>query len=135
MTTSSDGKDGAEKYKSWSFEELKSECAKRKLIFNETDDKDALTTLLFKDDHKPPCWGKIYARLLFHTGMGYEEVAKRTIPQIEAILAESEENIAIKMGMAGIFGGAFDNPSPSSASGETPKLSEFFALTNAFNGI
>jgi len=84
----------------------------------------------------PPNWGKIYARLLFHTGMGYEEVAKRTIPQIMAILAESDENIAIKMGMSGgIFGGALDNPTPSPSTGKPPKLSEFINFASAFNGI
>lgn len=93
-----------------------------------------MTALLSKDDHKPPHWGKIYARLLYHTGMGYEEVAKRTIPQITAILTESDENIAIKMGMPGIFGGTLDTSStPPIDTGKPPKLSEFMAFANAFN--
>lgn len=52
----------------------------------------------------PPNWGKIYARVLYHTGMGYEEIGRRTIPQIMAILDGAEENIAIKMSMPNIFG-------------------------------
>lgn len=131
-----DKKDGAEKYKNWSFEELKEECKKRNIKFNDSDSKDKLIYLLCEDDHKPPNWGKIYARLLYHTGMGYEEIERRTIPQIIALLNEAKENISIKIGMPGIFGGVLDNPQPaSSPTGKPPKLSEFMAFANAFNDI
>jgi len=88
------------------------------------------------DKHPPTNWGKIYAQLICHTNLGYEEIERRTIPQIEAILSELPENIAIKIGMPGIFGGALDNPaSASSPTGKPPKLSEFMAFANAFNDI
>ena len=92
------------KYKSWTIEELKVECTKRKLEFSEKDTIEALIDILVKEDNKPPNWGKIYARVLYHTGMCYEEIARRTIPQIMAILDGAEENISIKMGMPNIFG-------------------------------
>lgn len=83
----------------------------------------------------PPQWGKIYARLLYHTSMGYEEVANRTIPQIMAILAESGENIAVKIGMpGGALGGAADNIPPQ-PDGKPPKLSQFQEFAGMFNGI
>lgn len=131
-----DKKDGAEKYKDWPFEKLKEECKKRNIKFNDSDNKDKLIYLLCEDDRTLPNWGKIYARLLYHTGMGYEEIERRTIPQIIALLNEAEENIAIKIGMPGIFGGALDNPPPtSSPTGKPPKLSEFAAFCSAFDGI
>lgn len=83
----------------------------------------------------PPNWGKIYARLLYHTGMGYEEIAERTIPQIMAILDEAGENISLKIGIPGIFGGALDIPSPPTPPDKPPKLSEFMAFASAFDGI
>lgn len=84
----------------------------------------------------PPNWGKIYARLLYHTGMGYEEIAERTIPQIMAILDEAGENISLKIGIPGIFGGALDTTSsPSTTPDKPPKLSEFMAFASAFDGI
>jgi hypothetical protein len=59
-----------------------------------------------------------------------------TIPQIDAIRGKLGENIAIKIGMPGLFGGVLDTPHPSSsATGKPPKLSEFMNFANAFNGI
>lgn len=133
MAPSSD--DNANKYNALNLDELKAECSKRKLSFQEDSSKENLIELLIKDDRKPPHWGKIYARILFHTGMGYEEIARRTIPQIRAILDGANENIAIKIGLPGILGGALDNPAPSPTSNKPPKLSEFMAFANAFNGI
>ena len=86
---------------------------------------------------KPPAtdWAKIYARLLYHTGMHYEEIARRTLPQINALLEEAGENISIKIGMPNIFGAT---PPPSSTppdDGTPPKLSQFAALAGMFSGI
>lgn len=86
-----------------------------------------------KDGAEKPNWGKIYARLLYHTGMGYEEIERRTIPQIIALLDEAGENIAIKIGMPSIFGGALDKP--SHPPDKPPKLSEFMAFASAFDVI
>lgn len=84
----------------------------------------------------PPDWGKIYARLLYHTGMRYDEIAERTIPQIMAILDEAGENIGLKIGIPGIFGGALDTAPPSpTPPDKPPKLSEFMAFASAFDGI
>lgn len=135
MAPSSDDKEN--KYNSLSFDELKAECNKRKLEFNDSDSKAILIELLIKDDKKPPNWGKIYARILYHTGMGYDEISHRNIPQIMAILDGAEENIAIKIGMPNVLGGgALDKTSTSSPTPDKPpKLSQFMAFANAFNGI
>lgn len=98
----SDGKET--KYESLSLDEIKAELAKRNLEFKETDAINSLIRLLIKDDNKPPNWGEIYSRVLYHTGMAYEEIERRTIPQIMAILDGAEENISIKMGIPSMFG-------------------------------
>lgn len=135
MAPSSSDKEN--KYNKWTLDEIKSECKKRKLKINESDTKDDLISLLIKDDNKSPDWGKIYSRVLYHTGMGYEEMARRTIPQIMAILDGAEENIPIKMGVPNIFGSptlsATSTNEPKTDS--PPKLSQFMSFANAFNGI
>lgn len=98
--------DKENKYIDLSLGGIKAECSKRNLRFNESSTKDDLITLLIKDESRPPDWGKIYSRILFHTGMGYEEIARRTIPQIMAILDGADENISLKIGMPNIFGGS-----------------------------
>lgn len=100
---------------------------------NESYSKDNLITLLIKDDNKPPDWGKIYSRVLYHTGMAYEEIARRTIPQLMAILDGAEENISIKMGVPNIFGGV--TPSSATIIDEPPKVSQFAAIANMFSGL
>lgn len=132
MAPSSDDKEN--KYIEWTLEELKTECIKRKLNHNELDTKDSLITFLIKDDNKPPDWGKIYSRVLYHTGMAYEEIARRTIPQIMAILDGAEENISIKMGLPNMFGTSTLSSTPQN-NGEPPKVSQFAAIANMFNGI
>jgi len=102
--------DSEDKYVKLTFDELKNECIKRKLDFFDDATIEQLTKLLKDDDNKPPDWGKIYSRVLYHTGMCYEEIANRTIPQILAILGGAEENISIKMGMPSIFGGSSQSP-------------------------
>lgn len=64
-----------------------------------------LLFLLAEDDSKPTDWGKIYSRVLYHTGMAYEEISRRTIPQVMAILDGAEENISIKLGLPNMLGG------------------------------
>ena len=132
MAPSNESKEN--RYVDLSLDDIKSELNKRKLEFNESETKDNLIILLIKDDSKPPDWGKIYSRVLYHTGMGYEEIARRTIPQIMAILDGAEENISLKIGMPNMFGGV-----PSTGNVQTPmateppKLSQFMNLANAFN--
>jgi len=86
---------------------------------------------------KPPPtdWSVIYARLLFHTGMHYEEISRRTLPQINALLQQAGENISIKIGMPNIFRGAV-SPSPVNQNdGSPPKVNQFAALAGMFSGI
>jgi len=130
-----DKKDGAEKYSNWEIDELRKECTKRNIKFIEPDNKEELIKLLWQNDHTPD-WAEVYTDLLCHTSIPYEEIANRTIPQIDAIRSKLGKNIAIKIGMPGIFGGALDKPPPtSSPTGKPPKLSEFAAFCNAFNSI
>ncbi len=121
-------------YKDWTLEELKSECGKRKLDFNESDNENDLMVLLVKNDNKPTDWGQIYSRVLYHTGMAYEEISRRTIPQILEILGEAEENIQIKMGVPNLFGTSQSTITPQNAD-EPPKVSQFAAMANMFSGI
>jgi hypothetical protein len=131
----SDDKGGAEKYNNLPLEELKAECKRRNIAINESNIRDDLIAFLFKDDTKPTDWAKIYARLLYHTGMHYEEIAKRTLPQINALLGEADENISIKIGMPNIFGGASSIAPAPPADGKPPKVSQFAALAGMFGGI
>lgn len=82
-----------------------------------------------------PDWAEIYTELLCHTSMSYEEIGNRTIPQINAIRSRLGKNIAIKIGIPGLFGGALDTPPHSPTPDRPPKLSEFAAFVSAFNGI
>lgn len=67
--------------------------------------------------------------------MTYEEIARRTIPQIMAILDGAEENISIKMGLPNIFGSSTLSPTVNNEAkvDSPPKLSQFMNFANAFN--
>lgn len=86
-------------------------------------------------ENQKPDWAEIYADLLCHTSLSYEEIGNRTIPQIDAIRSRLGKHVALKIGIPGIFGGALDNPPPSPTPDRPPKLSEFMAFANAFNDI
>ena len=58
-----------------------------------SESKEELIILLLEQQKDPPDWEKIYSRILYHTGMAYEEIGNRTIPQILAILDEADENL------------------------------------------
>lgn len=134
MAPSGDGKEN--KYSEWTCDELKNECVARKLAISDDATLEQIVDILVKDDKKPPDWGKIYARVLYHTGMNYEEIAYRTIPQIMAILDGAEENIAIKMGMPNVFGSTSETLAQQQKNdGKPPKVSEFANLANMFNKI
>ncbi|MSU01930.1 hypothetical protein [Tissierella pigra] len=132
MAPSSDDKEN--KYKNWTDSDLKAECTNRKLEVDEADSKESLISILIKDDNKPPDWGKIYSRVLYHTGMAYEEIARRTIPQIMAILDGAEENISIKMGLPNMLGTSTLSPTPQN-NGEPPTVNQFAAIANMFSGM
>lgn len=128
----SPGKDGAEKYKDLSEDELRKECEKRKLDLSGVFLKDSLISLLTKDDMKPTDWGVVYARLL-DAGLRYEDIPKRTLPQIEAILGEWANLISVRI--PSLFGGGSSEEPEQQKPGEPPKVSQFAAFANMFNGI
>ena len=84
------------------------------------------------DKPPPPNWAKIYSDLVCHTSIGPFDIPEMTLPQIDAIRAELGENIAIKIGMPGLFGGATDIPTTTD---KPSKLSDWMNFANAFNGI
>jgi ribosomal protein L10 len=88
-----------------------------------------------EDKPPQPDWAKVFTDLLCHTSVGIFDIPKMTIPQIDAIRSKLGENIALKVGMPGLFGGAIDTLAPSSPTDKPPKLSEFMNFANAFNGI
>jgi hypothetical protein len=67
--------------------------------------------------------------------MSYEEIGRRTIPQIEEILRNLDIHISIKAGIPGLFGGAPIETGPAVSDGKPPKLSDLQAFADAFNGI
>ena len=95
--------DGAEKYKTFSLSQLQEECRKREISFDEQTPEAGLINLLLKDDHKPTDWGVIYARLL-DAGLRYDDIPKRTLVQIKAILGEWAHLVSIRT-PPGLFGG------------------------------
>lgn len=127
--------DGAEKYKTFSLSQLQEECKKREISFDEQTPEAGLIILLRKDDHKPTDWGVVYARLL-NAGLRYDEIPERTIPQIKAILGEWANIISMQsLNVPNMFGSAdVDNPEIPN-DGKPPKLSQFAAMANMFNGI
>lgn len=126
--------EGAQKYNNWTLNELIAECKRRKLEFDDTDDETDLISILLKDDKKPPDWGVIYTRLL-NAGLDYDQIPKRTIPQIEAILGEWAYLLSIQM--PNIFGSVSSEQLSSSLPNDDkpPKISDFVALANMFSGI
>lgn len=128
-------KDGAEKYKNLPLEELQNECRTRGIDFDVNAAKADLISILRKDDNKGPDWSEIYTELMCQAHVSYFEIHKMTIPAIEAIRRKLGKNIALKIGMPGLFGGALDTPTPSPSTGKPPKLSELMNFANAFNGI
>ena len=85
-------------------------------------------------------WGKIYAQLMYHFKMSYDSIKKRTIPQIEALNAELPEQLQIhQLSIPGILGGMLDGQATSMSEvglvDKPPKLAQFAAFADAFNGI
>lgn len=120
---SPDEKDEAEKYKDLSEEELRKECEKRNLDLSGVFSKEDLIELLLADDNKPTDWAQIYARLL-DVGLNYEEIPKRTLPQIKALLGEWADLIALKI--PNIFGGITE-AAPSKEESRQEDVDEFFS--------
>lgn len=107
---------------------MKSECFKRKIDTSKATTADDYINLLLDDDK--PDWGRIYCRVLYHTGMSYEEIERRTIPQIMAILEGAGENIPINMGLP-----SFSTPKEEEAPQDNEtRLAQVDQYLRAFNG-
>lgn len=48
---------------------------------------------------EPTDWGEAFTTLLCHTNLSYEEICRRTIPQLEAILSRLNKHISLKLGV------------------------------------
>ena len=59
-------------------------------------------TILPPDERKdkPPDWGEVFTTLLCHTNLTYEEIPKRTLPQITAILTRLGKHISLGWGLS-----------------------------------
>jgi hypothetical protein len=66
--------------------------------------------------------------------MHYDEIAERTIPQVEAILGKLGKHIGLRLGVP--FGsGEVVSSEPINKKGKAPKLSELAAFCGEFKGI
>lgn len=71
--------------------------------------------------------------------MSYDSILERTIPQLEAIMSDFEDNISLKSLGSQLFSTGTSNKNivddiPKS-DGSPPKLSEFMNFANEFKGI
>lgn len=121
-----DKKHGAEKYKNMSIDELRSECKKRDLEFDEALSVDELIDLLVEDDKKPTDWGVIFTRLL-NAGLRYDEIPERTFPQIKAIIGEWANIITLRVPFS-LFGNPLSGVNDSNNEETTQEdVEEFFS--------
>lgn len=74
----------------------------------------------------------VYTRLL-DTGLKYDEIPKRTLPQIKALLGEWAELLSLKI--PGPFGGIAQTPQEQQEVDSPPKINQFAALASMFNGF
>ena len=84
-------------------------------------------------ENPKPDWGKIFSEFACHTNIARRDLFRMSIPQIQAYRDNLGDNITLKIGMPGIFGGTLDNPAPSPTTGKPPKLSQLAAFCNSFN--
>lgn len=133
---SSEDKDEADKYKGFSRSQLEDECKKRELEYNADLSDEDLTAMLIKDDNTPN-WGRVYAQLMHHYHMAYDAIGKLTLPQIRILSKELPEQLALgQMMVPNIFGGGIPKVlTEYKKPDKPPKLSEFMAFANAFDGI
>ena len=76
---------------------------------------------------KPPPtdWGAVYGKLL-DAGLRYDEIPKRTLPQIQALLSEWGEIASIKIGMPNIFGGLSEGGTSNNETSSQEDVDSFF---------
>ena len=88
-------------------------------------------------ENKDPDWGEIFTTIVSHTSITYEEILRRTIPQIEAVLDKLDRHIEIKIGMPamGVGGASVERTEsvPHGLADKAPKISDFMMFANEFN--
>lgn len=90
------------------------------------------------NEPSPIDWGEIYVRLL-EIGLRYDEIPKRTFPQIQALLNGWDKNFAAKLQIPNIFGTMLGipgmlntNSSPLSPTNQESTQEEVEAFFNSF---
>ena len=73
-------------------------------------------------------WGEAFTELLCHTSMSYEDICRRTIPQIETILSKMGKHISLRLGIP------FQEGKMASPSAEH-SVEDGMAFAAMFNGI
>lgn len=84
-------------------------------------------------------WADIYTTLLTHTSMSYEDIGKRSIPQLEAIMARLGKHISLKIGIPFGTGGhtpvskdGYGDTKTLNKPGETPCIDDIMLFCNSF---
>jgi hypothetical protein len=83
-----------------------------------------------KEMGEEPDWAEIYTTLLAHTNLSYDEIGKRTIKQINAILSRLGKHINIKVGLP-LFGTEEEEPVNP---GRQPTISELARMCGILSG-
>ncbi len=81
------------------------------------------------EEREPPDWGEVFTTIICHTNMTYEEIPRRTIPQLEAILQRLGRHISLKLGIPY----KEDTPQVDRSVGTT--VAERMAFAAMFDGI
>lgn len=58
-----------------------------------------MTLLPPGDEKEESDWGEVFTMLICHTNMSYEEIPKRTIPQLEAIYQRLGKHMSLRLGL------------------------------------
>ena len=77
-------------------------------------------------------WAEVYTKLLSHTTLTFEEIGKRTIPQLNAIGVRLDKHIEIKVGMP-LFGGGGDTTQDKPSPDKEHSVSDGFAFAAMLN--
>ncbi len=117
-------------YDEMSLDDLKTQCVERELDISEAETADDYVRLLLESEKTD--WAHIFCRVLYHTGMAYEEIGRRTLPQINAILEGAGENLAIKLGIPYGAEAEAENEQPLELDNDT-RLAEIGQLERFFN--
>lgn len=78
-------------------------------------------------------WARIFTTILCHTSLDYEQIKKRTIPQINAILEHLPENVRTSCPFFG--GGGNSGETKTSNKDEEHSTDDGMAFAAMFHGI